>query len=522
MAGPIQNSLRGANKTNSPLLAFFWTCLSALLHLSLLVPIPVDPTSAEQPSPHEYPLKGYIKEGEINLGAFLSISNYSPFKLCGDKLRFPPSMQYVEALMFAVGEINKDPKLLPNTTLGMIILDDCVKQSTASAQAVRFLPHLHHNIVQPGFSLDMKQDSHNKDYNDNISSNIGKNNSRGRDNGNTVHNNRARSKDCNCHCHFQYDHYDVVGVISPTRSDTSIAVSYLLGPAKIPQLSVSANSDELSNTQLHPYFLRLVPPASQEVTAILEFIARQGWTYISVVTESGSYGDVAVTSIRWEAFRLGICVAVHVKTRLGMAASEYRGLVRELLHYPNARVVLRFIRSTDVSGVLRAVKELDVVGWHVWIGSDVWVDHISMFPANIRPALHGSFITVISQAKVPRFERYFRKLKPSTNENPWFRQFWETSFNCSFQAGTCDESRDITKSEDFHFLSLTGLVIDSVYAYAHSLTKLMEAECRGVLGSELRNCITGSRLLAYLKNVSFLGENLENQYIILAYLILSQ
>ncbi|GFS05343.1 metabotropic glutamate receptor-like [Elysia marginata] len=460
-----------------------------LLHLLLLQ----STTSGQRAQ--DVPLKSYVKEGDINVGAFLPITSYSPFKLCGDMLRFPLAQQYVEALMFAVDEINKDSNLLPNTTLGMVIVDDCAKQSTASAQAVRFLTRLNHNNMRESSS------SHSTASENIISGATGHKNHKGSRSNATENSDR---EDCRC-CQDHSNHFDVVGVLSPIRSDTSTVVSYLLGPAHIPQLSFSANSDELSNPHLHPYFLRLIPPASREVVAVLEFIARQGWTYVSVVTGSGSYGDAVMKAIRWEAFRLGICVATHVKTRLGMADCEYRKLVHELLHFPSARAVVSFVGISEIVGLLMAVQEVDVAGWLVWVGSDAWANHISLIPDYLRPALHGSFVTVLDQPRAPQFEEHFRRLKPHSNTNPWFRQFWERQFNCSYQAQTCDENADITKSNGFHFLSLNSLVIDSVYVYAHALTELMKAECHDVMGSSLRDCITGSRLLAYLNKVSFQG-----------------
>ncbi|GFO22790.1 metabotropic glutamate receptor-like [Plakobranchus ocellatus] len=433
------------------------------------------------------PLEKYVKQGDINLGAFLSITNYSPHELCGEVLRFPLAQQYVEALIFAVDEINRDPKLMPNITLGMILLDDCVKESTASAQAVRFLSQYHvlGHLQQPQRGEGSGQPVNMVEGKSSSNASI------------------VKAGTCDCERHTAF--YDVVGVISPTRSDNCIAVSYLLSPVQVPQLSFAATSDELSDSHLHPYFLRLVPTASVEVAAILEFVKLQGWSYISIVTSRGSYGEAAATAVLTQASGAGACVAVHLRTYLGMTAPEYRDLVRKLLGFPRARAVIAFIGGVEIVGLLTAIQDLGAVGWHVWIGSDTWADHLTMVPPETRIALYGSFITKFYLPDVPKFEQHFRTIKPSSSENPWFRRFWEHQFNCSFLDRTCDESRDITESRDFHFLSLIGLAIDSVYAYAHALTDLRERECPQESGPAFRDCVSGSRLLAYLKNVSFDG-----------------
>lgn len=54
--------------------------------------------------------------------------------------------------------------------------------------------------------------------------------------------------------------YDVIAVIGASHSTQSKAVSHVLGPAKVPLISVFSTSDELSDKSQFPFFLRIVPP----------------------------------------------------------------------------------------------------------------------------------------------------------------------------------------------------------------------------------------------------------------------
>ncbi|KAL8592313.1 hypothetical protein ACOMHN_036947 [Nucella lapillus] len=85
--------------------------------------------------------------------------------------------------------------------------------------------------------------------------------------------------------------YDVVAVLGSSSSDESIAATRLLGAGRVPMVSVFATSDELSNSQRYPYFLRVVPPGRFQFRAIAELIKTFNWTFISVVYEEGSYGE---------------------------------------------------------------------------------------------------------------------------------------------------------------------------------------------------------------------------------------
>ncbi|XP_014674215.1 PREDICTED: metabotropic glutamate receptor 2-like [Priapulus caudatus] len=74
-----------------------------------------------------------VVPGDVYLGAVISMSQYDATDFCGvgnNNFNF----QFVWAFLFAVEQINADPELLPNVTLGAYLLDGCTKDSTALAQ----------------------------------------------------------------------------------------------------------------------------------------------------------------------------------------------------------------------------------------------------------------------------------------------------------------------------------------------------------------------------------------------------
>lgn len=423
----------------------------------------------------ELPNRSYVSLGDINLGAFLSISEYSKDSLCIDKMRFPPLMQYVEALVYAVSEINRDPHLLTNITLGYVILDDCLKQTAATAQAVRFLPRKNLKVV-------CGDDD---------------------DNGKNV-------KRCQ-EFTSQYDkaaYYDVVGVIGPLRSQSSVAVSNLLGPVKIPQISFLSTSDELSNKEINPYFLRVVPPDEHQVEAIIRFVLSQGWTYISVIYSDSSYGEYAYRHLKYLAAKMGVCIATRYKIE-DTDNKNYTACLEKLMRFPRARVVIAFLYGADMAGVFTTVHKMNISKMFIWVGSDGWSEKLTMLHESYTEALYGSFTTFFYAPAVPRFDAYFRALKPSTSKNPWFSEFWEQQFNCSFEARTCDESKDIASSQGYHAMALVSSAMDTVYVYAYAIQNLLDDLCPGTTGPGARECIKGDVLLAYIKNVSFNGEYMD-------------
>ena len=47
--------------------------------------------------------------------------------------------QRMEAMLYALDEINADPRILPNTSLGAVVLDTCSNPSYALEQAMEFV-----------------------------------------------------------------------------------------------------------------------------------------------------------------------------------------------------------------------------------------------------------------------------------------------------------------------------------------------------------------------------------------------
>ena len=55
--------------------------------------------------------------------------------------------QRMEAMLYALDRINEDGSLLPNVTLGAMILDTCSNPSYALEQTMLFVRHLMGNVV---------------------------------------------------------------------------------------------------------------------------------------------------------------------------------------------------------------------------------------------------------------------------------------------------------------------------------------------------------------------------------------
>lgn len=83
--------------------------------------------------------------GDIILGGLFPVHEKGDRAPCGHQV-YHRGVQRLEAMMFAVDLINRDPKILPNVRLGVHILDTCSRDTYALNQSLQFVRASLNNI----------------------------------------------------------------------------------------------------------------------------------------------------------------------------------------------------------------------------------------------------------------------------------------------------------------------------------------------------------------------------------------
>lgn len=86
----------------------------------------------------------YIQEGDLNIGYIKQIHKMNTDNFCGEELESSLELQFVEAFRWAIDQVNAKADLLPNMTLGFVILDDCGRDLTALAKSLYLIPSNNH------------------------------------------------------------------------------------------------------------------------------------------------------------------------------------------------------------------------------------------------------------------------------------------------------------------------------------------------------------------------------------------
>ncbi|XP_020792496.2 LOW QUALITY PROTEIN: metabotropic glutamate receptor 7 [Boleophthalmus pectinirostris] len=411
-------------------------------------------------------------EGDVTLGGLFPVhARGVPGMPCGD-IKKENGIHRLEAMMYALDQINGDEELLPNITLGARILDTCSRDTYALEQSLTFVQAL----IQ-------------KDTSD------------------------VRCTNGEPPVFVKPE--KVVGVIGASASSVSIMVANILRLFQIPQISYASTAPELSDDRRYDFFSRVVPPDSFQAQAMVDIVKAMGWNYVSTVASEGSYGEKGVDAFMQLSREAGgICIAQSLKIPHDHRPSDFDKIIRLLMETRYARAVILFASDEDIRGVLNATKRAEQVGHFLWIGSDSWGAKNSPIH-QLEEAAVGAVTILPKRATISGFDAYFTSRTLENNRrNVWFAEYWEENFNCKLMSSSKkdDSSRKCTGQERIGIDSKyeqegkVQFVIDAVYAMAHALHNMQRDLCPDNSGycpdMELAG---GKKLLKYIRSVSFNG-----------------
>ncbi|XP_036386956.1 metabotropic glutamate receptor 7 isoform X1 [Megalops cyprinoides] len=411
-------------------------------------------------------------EGDVTLGGLFPVhARGVPGVPCGD-IKKENGIHRLEAMMYALDQINSDDDILPNITLGARVLDTCSRDTYALEQSLTFVQAL----IQ-------------KDTSD------------------------VRCTNGEPPVFVKPE--KVIGVIGASASSVSIMVANILRLFQIPQISYASTAPELSDDRRYDFFSRVVPPDSFQAQAMVDIVKAMGWNYVSTVASEGSYGEKGVeafTQISREAG--GICIAQSLKIPHDHKQADFDKIIRHLLDTRHARAVIIFANDEDIRGILNASKRANQVGHFLWIGSDSWGAKNSPIH-QLEDAAVGAVTILPKRATIEGFDAYFTSRTLENNRrNVWFAEYWEENFNCKLMSSSKkdDSSRKCTGQERIGIDSKyeqegkVQFVIDAVYAMAHALHNMQKDLCPDYSGiCPEMDLAGGKKLLKYIRSVSFNG-----------------
>ncbi|XP_027429725.1 metabotropic glutamate receptor 8 isoform X2 [Zalophus californianus] len=411
-------------------------------------------------------------DGDIILGGLFPVHAKGERGVPCGELKKEKGIHRLEAMLYAIDQINKDPDLLSNITLGVRILDTCSRDTYALEQSLTFVQAL-------------------------------------------IEKDASDVKCANGDPPIFTKPDKISGVIGAAASSVSIMVANILRLFKIPQISYASTAPELSDNTRYDFFSRVVPPDSYQAQAMVDIVTALGWNYVSTLASEGNYGESGVEAFTQISREIGgVCIAQSQKIPREPRPGEFEKIIKRLLETPNARAVIMFANEDDIRRILEAAKKLNQSGHFLWIGSDSWGSKIA--PVYQQEEIAEGAVTILpKRASIDGFDRYFRSRTLANNRrNVWFAEFWEENFGCKLGSHgkrnshikKCTGLERIARDSSYEQEGKVQFVIDAVYSMAYALHNMHKDLCPGYIGLCPRmSAVDGKELLGYIRAVNFNG-----------------
>ena len=367
----------------------------------------------------------------------------------------------VEAMLLAIDQINADPELLPNLTLGYDIRDTCFLQGIGLGEAFDLA------------NIGSQQEAGPGQYNQ----------------FNSTHNS------------------PILGIIGPAASRVSSSVAALGQLFKIPQISYASTSNDFSNLreERYTYFFRTLLPDIIHAQATIDLVLHFNWNHISIAYSENSCGARGRGEIVSIANEKGICIEVDEAIADTVLLERYQK-VADALNKSTTDVVILFGIDATIEKLMDAFMKIPNRRNLAWIASDGW-SKLERLIRSYNSTLLGIFSMVHSTLHVNEYQDYFSQLTIKNNlRNKWFHEFFSTIKGCTISS--CNHTDSIQDSEQGFGVSRT---IEAVYTFAHALQGYLTDNCESPLVwyranyscKGQRRALNGSTMLEYITNTSF-------------------
>ncbi|XP_069851119.1 vomeronasal type-2 receptor 116-like [Dipodomys merriami] len=371
--------------------------------------------------------------------------------------------QVILALAFAVEQINKNPHLLSNVTLGFSVYSIDTRDQRILSSACAWL---YGKLATPNY---------------------------------------------NCVSESKLE----VALTGDTGA-MSATVGTLLQLYSLPQLTFGPFDLILSDHGRFPSVYQMAPKDTSLALGMVSLMLHFLWTWVGLVISADENGLWMLAALREEMDRNGICSGFEMV----LAVNSIRSMSKSLLFlYEIRKSTTNVIVVYGNSGFLKTVVNAETLD-NSFLAGKVWLMN-SLSLAILRGRhhmaahFHSRLLFIHHYGDVPAFTTFIQTIYPSKYpEDYLLARLWVMAFNCSLSKSDCVTWQNCPHNASFewlpaHFLDMTMSekshhVYNAVHAVAQALQALFLHHTEGQpKGREEKLIISPSQLHPFLRHLHF-------------------
>ncbi|XP_033024339.1 vomeronasal type-2 receptor 26-like [Lacerta agilis] len=402
--------------------------------------------------PYEYYRKGDVLIGEMTsqLGCMMdeiSFSEHPKTKFADQLLATPKNYQHVLSLALAVEEINENPKILSNVSLGFHTYDSYTNERMTHQNTLKLLSSTER--IVPNFICDRKK--------------------------------------------------NMIAVIGGQDSDITLHMAIILDIYKIAQVAYCVLAPVRSIKAQLPSLYRMVPKEIYQYKGIAQLLLHFQWIWVGIIATDDESGETFLEILIPLLSQHGICTAFYQKMpSLSQAMENFSSLdvirstsvrfitskVKVLTVCAEPKTIAALIWIIYLFSLLKGIRETSI--GKVWIMTAQWNFSPELLHKDFDiQVFDGTLSFAIHSNERQTFTSFLKTLNPNTaNGDGFLRIFWEQAFNCFFSDSNeykerIDSCTGLEKLESLpqtlFEISMTGQsysIYNAVHAIAHSLHRM--------------------------------------------------
>uniref|UniRef100_G1TUL6 G-protein coupled receptors family 3 profile domain-containing protein n=1 Tax=Oryctolagus cuniculus TaxID=9986 RepID=G1TUL6_RABIT len=293
--------------------------------------------------------------------------------------------QYVLAFFFAIQEINKDPQLLPNLTLGFQLYNSVTSGHFTLRSTLHWLTGKHHLI--PNYTCQTQ--------------------------GKTV------------------------AIIAGTTSAFLAEIGTMLELYKTPQITYGPFDPMLSERDKFPSLYQMATSDSSLACGMLSLLLHFGWIWVAIFVSNDMKGEQFLQDIEAEMVKKGVCLAYSVK--LPDAKSRYEE--SEISFLEGIRIASANVHI--LYGDVRSLYTMEFLSKYyltlgkVWIMAAKW-EIVVKETDHMLHSFHGGFSFSHHKGEIPGLNHFVKTVDPSHYPEDFFlSQLWLHAFHCLPPGSLC-------------------------------------------------------------------------------------
>ncbi|XP_015677424.1 vomeronasal type-2 receptor 26-like [Protobothrops mucrosquamatus] len=353
-----------------------------------------------------------------------------------------PMYQHILALEFAIMEINRDPSILPNYTLGFHIYNTYFDPSWTYRASLELF------FTKGQFIANYNCDAQNRP----------------------------------------------IAVIGGPSSDIYLNIANILSLFKMPQV-IYGSAPEIRTKEQAAFYQQMLPNMDAQYKGISKLLLYFTWTWVGMLLVDNDSGEMFRHTFVPMATQSGICFdfierfpkTVYTNSIIELIETGLK--MYQVIMRSNATAVVVHGEFGNMVTLRFLSTSLKYNDFPLWTKGKVWIMTLQMGFTSLPfqrysdlVFLHGALSFVIHSEKVLGFHQFVQSRNPILEkEQSFIKIFWENAFECSFSTSVVEEEDGTIctgeeKLEDLPTsvfeMDMTGhsySVYNAIYMVAHAL-----------------------------------------------------